>query len=285
MDRLQSQRSASWNVAPSAAGVQVRHAAAERGARVRRGHQGAALGDLLGDPRAVPGRLLDADRECGGRRRGGPGARGQGAVQDGRTETGARRSSTVGRTRSTTGPTTPWAPRGTTCGTATFFSGGVTRPELHVVLGLTILGLGVLRLVWRRVGGATAVGARAERRRAVPRGLSWRRGCSLLLFLDPGQRFPARGGGRRLADPSRRRTHRVLRGGRAAHRARAQAHGHPAGSTPGTDALASSPSSKNSRARKRNIPATRLTGRSGRGCCRRGRCRCRSGGRRRSGPR
>jgi cytochrome b561 len=33
------------------------------------------------------------------------------------------------------------------------FSGGFGLPELHVVLGLTILGLGVLRVVWRYVGG------------------------------------------------------------------------------------------------------------------------------------
>jgi cytochrome b561 len=33
------------------------------------------------------------------------------------------------------------------------FSGGFGLPELHVVLGLTILALGFVRVAWRRVGG------------------------------------------------------------------------------------------------------------------------------------
>jgi cytochrome b561 len=64
------------------------------------------------------------------------------------------------------------------------FSGGFGLPELHVVLGLTILALGVLRLLWRGVGSLPPwAPALSHRERALEGWLE--RGLLALLFVIP----------------------------------------------------------------------------------------------------
>ena len=64
------------------------------------------------------------------------------------------------------------------------FSGGVTLPEGHVLLGLLILALAMARVVWRRVGGLPPWAPALSRvERSLEGGLE--KGLMLLLFLVP----------------------------------------------------------------------------------------------------
>jgi cytochrome b561 len=64
------------------------------------------------------------------------------------------------------------------------FSGGFGLPELHVVLGLTILGLGVLRVMWRYAGGLPPwAPALSHRERTLEGWLE--KALMALLFLIP----------------------------------------------------------------------------------------------------
>jgi cytochrome b561 len=107
------------------------------------------------------------------------------------------------------------------------FANGVSLSELHVLLGLSILAMAVLRLVWRRAGGlppwATALNA-------VERFLeAWvEKGLLLLLFVIPVTGLLMVAGGERLGQPAHRSAHRVLRRRQPARRAGAEAHRHPA---------------------------------------------------------
>jgi cytochrome b561 len=64
------------------------------------------------------------------------------------------------------------------------FSGGFGLPELHVVLGLTIVALGVVRLLWRRVGSLPPWAPALSRRERALEG--WlEKALFALLFVIP----------------------------------------------------------------------------------------------------
>ena len=112
-----------------------RHAPADRTGRLRAGHQGAPLADRRAGRRPVRGRVI-------------PGPRGGLRPRRVRTAAGANQ-------RPRRGPAwTGWkrCARRTPPGSASTV-GTFDLPELHLILGLSILAMGVTRMLWRRFDG------------------------------------------------------------------------------------------------------------------------------------
>ena len=97
------------------------------------------------------------------------------------------------------------------------FGDGLSLPEVHVLLGLSILALAAVRILWRHDHPAATVGGAPRPRGAEVRGVAGE-GAARLARRRPGHRAPARRDRGRLAAPARGRADRLPRRDRRARR-------------------------------------------------------------------